>query len=58
MHLEDLEVDYSSSIVGNRNHKVQETLKDTHEFVGALRKSTRQQRQPTKLNDNVALASR
>ena len=41
MHLEDLEVDITSSIVGTRNHEVQETLRDTQEFVEAPRKSIR-----------------
>ena len=41
MHLEDLEVDITSSIVGRRNHEVQEMLRDTKEFLGAPRKSTR-----------------
>ena len=41
MHLEDLEVDILSSTVGSRNCEVQETLRDTQEFVGAPRKSTR-----------------
>ena len=54
MHLEDLEV-VSSSIVGNRNHEVPDTQRDTQEFVGTPRKSTRQQRKPTKFNDYVTL---
>ena len=41
MHLEDLEVDISSSIVGSRNHEVLDTQRDTHDFVGARRKSVR-----------------
>lgn len=57
MHLEDLEVDISSSTVGSKNREVQETQKDTKEFEGAPRKSTRQRRQPSKFNDYVALVS-
>lgn len=57
MHLEDLEVDISSSTVGSRNHVVPNTQRDTQEFVGAPRKSTRQRRQPAKFNDYVALVS-
>ena len=57
MHLEDLEVDISSSTVGNKNHEVPHTQRDSQEFVGAPRKSTRQWRKPTKLNDYVALVS-
>ena len=41
MHLEDIEVDISSSIVGSRNCEVEETQRDTQEFVGAPRKSIR-----------------
>ena len=54
---EDLEVDISSSTVGSRNHEVLDTQRDTQEFVGAPRRSTRQQRQPSKFNDYVALVS-
>ena len=57
MHLEDLEVDISSSTVGNKNHEVPYTQRDTQEFVGTPRKSTRQRRKPTKFNDYVALVS-
>ena len=57
MHLEDLEVDISSSTIGNKNHEVQETLRDTQEFLGARRKSTIQWRQLEKFNDYVALIS-
>ena len=55
MHQEDTEVDISSSIVGNRNHEVQQ--RDTQELVGAPRRSTRERRQPAKFNDYVALVS-
>ena len=41
MHLEDLEVAISSSIVGSKNHEVLDTQRDTQEFVGPPRKSTR-----------------
>ena len=41
MHLEDLEVDISSSIVGSKNHEALNTQRDTQEFVGAPKKSTR-----------------
>ena len=57
MHLEDLAVDISSSIIGNRNIEVPDTQRDTREFVGAPRKSTRQRRQLAKFNDYVALVS-
>ncbi|KAH9291809.1 hypothetical protein KI387_043002 [Taxus chinensis] len=57
MHLEDIEVDISSSTVGSRNREVQDTQRDTQEFVGAPRKSTRQRREPAKFNDYVALVS-
>ena len=57
MHLEDLEVEISSSIVGSRNHEVLDTQTGIQEFVGAPRKSTRQQRQLAKFNDYVALVS-
>ncbi|KAH9292825.1 hypothetical protein KI387_042000, partial [Taxus chinensis] len=57
MHLEDLEVDISSSTVGSRNREVQNTQRDTQEFVGAPRKSTRQRKEPAKFNDYVALVS-
>ena len=55
MHLEDLDVDISSSRIGSRNFEVPNTQRDTQEFVGDPRKSTRQQRQPAKFNDYVAL---
>ena len=57
MHLEDIEVDISSSIVGKKNHEVPDTQRDTQEFVGTPRKSTRQRRKPAKFNDYVALVS-
>ena len=57
MHLEDLEVDISSSTIGKKNHEVPDTQRDTQEFVGAPRKSTRQRRKPAKFNDYVALVS-
>lgn len=57
MHLEDLEVEISSFIVGNKNHEVLDTQRDTQEFVGTPRKSTRQRRKPTKFNDYVGLVS-
>ena len=57
MHLKDLEVDISSSTTGIKNCEIQETLRDTQEFVGAPRKSTRQRRQLAKFNDCVALVS-
>ena len=57
MHLEDLEVDISSSTVGNRNHEVPDTQRDTQEFVGAPRKSMRYRRQPSKFNYYVALVN-
>ncbi|KAH9294783.1 hypothetical protein KI387_038371, partial [Taxus chinensis] len=55
MHLEDIEVDISSSTIGSRNREVQDTQRDTQEFVGAPRKSTRQRRELTKFNYYVAL---
>ena len=57
MYLEDLEVDISLSTISSRNREVQETLRNTREFVGAPRKSTRHWRQPAKFNDYVALVS-
>ena len=41
MHQEDMEVDVSSSIVGNKNREVQHIHKDTQEFVGTPRKSNK-----------------
>ena len=43
--------------IGSRNGEVQDTQRDTQEFVGASRKRTRQQRQATKFNEYVALVS-
>ena len=39
---EDIEVDISSSTVGSKNREVLDTQRDTQEFVGAPRKSTRE----------------
>lgn len=41
MHQEDLKVDIPPSTIGKRNHEVQQTLRDAHEFVGAPRIGSR-----------------
>ena len=41
MHQEDIEIDISSSIVGNRNHEVKKRCRDTQEIMGDPRKSMR-----------------
>ncbi|XP_057858119.1 uncharacterized mitochondrial protein AtMg00820-like [Cryptomeria japonica] len=48
-------VHISSSTVGSKNREVQQTHRDTQEFVGAPRTSNRQQRQPTRFNEYMAL---
>ena len=56
-HQEIKEVDISYSRASSGNHEGQEILIDTHEFVGAPKKSMRQKREKIKFNDYVALVN-
>ena len=56
-HQEIKEVNILYSRASSGNHQGQEILIDTHEFVGAPKKSIRKKREQIKFNDYMALVN-